>query len=112
LGAAAFWGGTTRSSFMGMGGGITPVHTVLIPDLHTLGANEGVTRVEKSVTRALQENMNPALNGTLVNNNVNISTNFGVPSSISGFEGWADNNPLTLKTLDAFVHFLSHLDRY
>ena len=90
------------------------MHTVFIPDLsHTLGAgglSEGVSRTEKSVTRALQENMNPALNGTVASKNINIST-FGTASG--GFEGWTDTNPLTMKTLDAYVLSLSfHLGRY
>ncbi|KAK2464644.1 hypothetical protein APHAL10511_003337 [Amanita phalloides] len=99
LGAAAFWGGTTRPSFgMGMGGGVTPVHSVFIPDLsQALGAG----KAERSVTRALQENINPALNG-VVAKNINVSTNFGAGLNAGGFEGWADSNPLTMKTLDAY----------
>ncbi|KAM6492733.1 hypothetical protein JOM56_012457 [Amanita muscaria] len=106
LGAAAFWGGTTRSSFgMGMGGGITPVHTVLVPDLSMsfgAGVGEDVSQGEGSVTRALQENMNPALNGSVTSKNVNVSSNLGSASNVGGFEGWADFNPLTMKTLDAY----------
>jgi len=76
------------------------VHTVFIPDLsHALGAGGLSESSEKSVTRALQENMNPALNGIMANKNINIST-FGTPSG--GFEGWTDSNPLTMKTLDAY----------
>ena len=45
------------------------MHTVFIPDLsHALraeGLSKSISRSEKSVTRALQENMNPALNGTV-----------------------------------------------
>lgn len=59
---------------MGMGGGITLVYTVFIPDLsHALGAaglSESVSRSEKSVTRALQKNMNPALNVAIASKNI------------------------------------------
>ena len=83
------------------------MHTVFIPDLsHALGAgglSESVSRTEKSVTRALQENMNPALNAAVTSKNISIST-FGTASG--GFEGWTDSNPLTMKTLDAYVFFL------
>lgn len=77
------------------------MHTVFIPDLsHALGAGGLSESNEKSVTRALQENMNPALNGITTSKNINIST-FGTASG--GFEGWTDSNPLTMKTLDAYV---------
>ena len=61
------------------GRGITPVHTVFIPDFsHTLGAgylSESVRKSVKSVTRALQENdINHALNDTVASKNINIST--------------------------------------
>ncbi|KAF8632894.1 hypothetical protein AX17_004740 [Amanita inopinata Kibby_2008] len=112
LGAVAFWGGATRGGFgangFGMSGGITPVHTVLVPDL-SLSLNGGVDQAEKeqektaSVTRVLQENMNPALNGNLGAKNVNVSSSFGFGGSGSGaFEGFADINPFTMKTLDAY----------
>ena len=87
-----------------MGGGITPVHPVFIPELsHALGAgglSEGANRSAKSATRALQENVNPAFNGIVASKNINIST-FGAPSG--GFEVWMDSNPLTMKTLDVYV---------
>ena len=77
------------------------MHTVFIPDLsHALGAGGLSESNEKSVTRTLQENMNPALNGIMTSKNINIST-FGTASG--GFEGWTDSNPLTMKTLDAYV---------
>ena len=77
------------------------MHTVFIPDLsHALGAGGLSESNEKSVTRVLQENMNPALNSITTSKNINIST-FGTASG--GFEGWTDSNPLTMKTLDAYV---------
>ncbi|KAF8191155.1 hypothetical protein BJ912DRAFT_964248 [Pholiota molesta] len=56
------------------GGGFTPVHTTLVPDISTV------------VRKGLQENMNPALNA----------------HALPGFDGFADLNPFTMKTLDAY----------
>ncbi|KDR76513.1 hypothetical protein GALMADRAFT_139439 [Galerina marginata CBS 339.88] len=75
-----FWGG------VGVGGGFTPVHTTLVPDITT------------AVRRGLQENMNPALNGTPA-----LSSGIGAnKGGLSGFDGFADLNPFTMKTLDAY----------
>ncbi|KAF8804442.1 hypothetical protein BYT27DRAFT_7106460 [Phlegmacium glaucopus] len=75
-----FWGG------VGMGGGITPVHTTLVPDISTI------------VRNGLQENMNPSLNTLRGNSAGNgIVSNKGL-----GFDGFADLNPFTMKTLDAY----------
>ncbi|KAF9556614.1 hypothetical protein CPC08DRAFT_641353 [Agrocybe pediades] len=73
-----FWGG------LGVGGGYTPVHTTLVPDVST------------AVRRGLQENMNPALNGPLT------GSGLGVNKGLSGFDGFSDLNPFTMKTLDAY----------
>ena len=94
LGARGFWGGAG----MGLGGmgGITPVHTTLIPEYGVLGA------LGKPVSSVLQENMNPSLNvpGALSSLNSNVSGNgFGGPH---GFDAFADQNPFTLKALDAY----------
>jgi len=74
-----FWGG------LGVGGGYTPVHTTLVPDVSSL------------VRRGLQENMNPALNGPLTG----VGSGLGVNKGLSGFDGFSDLNPFTMKTLDA-----------
>ncbi|TFK35856.1 hypothetical protein BDQ12DRAFT_699877 [Crucibulum laeve] len=79
---AGFWGG--MSGGLGMGG-ITPVHTTLVPEVPLVGK------------RGLQENINPALNGT--------GTGFGLGGpgkGVNGFDGFADLNPFTMKTLDAY----------
>ncbi|PFH46134.1 hypothetical protein AMATHDRAFT_8161 [Amanita thiersii Skay4041] len=104
LGAAAFWGGSTRGGFgMGLGGGVTPVHTVLVPDLSlSLSSGAGADQASDkmgSVLRVLQENMNPALNGA---KNVNMNSHLGFGMGSNGFEGFADINPFTMKTLDAY----------
>jgi hypothetical protein len=76
--SSAFWGG------VGMGGGITPVHTTLVPDISVV------------LKRALMENINPSLNQhphTQQPHNTR---------SLGGFDGFADAHPFTLKTLDAY----------
>lgn len=73
-----------------MGGGVTPVHTTLVPDISTI------------VRNGFQENMNPSLNamrGTSVGNGI------GPNKTLGGFDGFADLNPFTMKTLDAYVSF-------
>jgi hypothetical protein len=78
----SFWGG------VGIGSGITPVHTTLVPDISTV------------LRKGLQENMNPALNAQ-----VNLSTPHGLghhKPGLGGFDGFADLNPFTMKTLDAY----------
>ncbi|KAF9486240.1 hypothetical protein BDN70DRAFT_902719 [Pholiota conissans] len=77
-----FWGG------VGMGGGFTPVHTTLVPDISTV------------VRKGLQENMNPALNAHV---GLGAASNGIAPNkALPGFDGFADLNPFTMKTLDAY----------
>ena len=84
MGGPRFWGG------VGMGGsGSTPVHTTLVPDISTI------------VRNGLQENMNPALNA--VHGPCGIRPNKAL--GLGGFDGFADLNPFTMKTLDAYVSF-------
>ncbi|KAI9444071.1 hypothetical protein H4582DRAFT_1807448 [Lactarius indigo] len=84
LASKAFWGGS--STF----GGITPVHTVTIPDL-IAGA---------ALKPALQENINPALNNNNINS-VGLST-LGGPGKPAPFDSFMDSNPFTMKMLDAY----------
>jgi len=77
---SSFWGG------VGMGGGITPVHTTLVPDISTI------------LRKGLMENMNPALNGPAKP----VGTGSTKPG-LGGFDGFADSNLFTMKTLDAYV---------
>ncbi|OAX35200.1 hypothetical protein K503DRAFT_746287 [Rhizopogon vinicolor AM-OR11-026] len=86
LGARPFWGG-----FGGMG--VTPVHTTLIPPIPVKGV--------------LQENINPALQrpGSAVEKNANAHLNglgMGMGGGLGAFDVFADTNPFTLKTLDAY----------
>lgn len=76
-----------------MGGGVTPVHTTLVPDVATV------------IRKGLQENMNPALN-----TQPNLNSGLGhTKSALGGFDGFADLNPFTMKTLDACVEYLFEL---
>jgi hypothetical protein len=83
LGARPFWGG-----FGGMG--VTPVHTTLIPPV--------------GVKAVLQENINPALHRTSsITEKTNSQLNgLGMGMGIGTFDAFADTNPFTLKTLDAY----------
>lgn len=87
---------------MGMGmGGITPVHRVVMPEVNVgLGLGLGVfgspARSGNREEGKLQENLNPLLNV--------------VPTAIpeksgdsKSFDIYADVNPFTMKTLDAYV---------
>ena len=87
LATKAFWGGS--STF----GGVTPVHTVTIPDLLAGAAIK---------SPALQENINPSLNTNSSINNVGLAT-LGGPGKPAAFDSFADSNPFTMKTLDAYV---------
>ncbi|KAF8067681.1 hypothetical protein FPV67DRAFT_1149759 [Lyophyllum atratum] len=89
-----FWGGISANGMrLGMGG-ITPVHRVVLPEvsvtdlLGQFNAN-AVPREEK-----LQENLNPMMNGVA-------KPPMDVKTAL-GFEGYADVNPFTMKTLDAY----------
>ncbi|KAK0493888.1 hypothetical protein EDD18DRAFT_1320912 [Armillaria luteobubalina] len=77
--SGSFWGGASR-----MGSGITPVHTVLIPE----------------TAWAKPENINPVLNAEK-----------RVKSPINpGFEGFTDNNLFTMKNLDMYrMHLWSKM---
>ena len=86
LAAKGFWGGS--STF----GGITPVHAVTIPDL-IAGA---------AIKPTLQENINPSLNTNSSANNIGLAT-LGGPGKPAPFDSFADSNPFTMKTLDAYV---------
>ncbi|SJL11651.1 uncharacterized protein ARMOST_15057 [Armillaria ostoyae] len=77
--SGSFWGGASR-----MGSGITPVHTVLIPEM----------------AWAKSENINPALNAEK-----------RVKTPITpGFDGFTDSNVFTMKNLDMYrMHLWSKM---
>ena len=83
--SSAFWGGVGGG---GGGGGITPVHTTLVPDMSVV------------LRRALMENINPAMNGGRGGGGGGGQQ--GAKGNVGGFDGFADANPFTLKTIDAY----------
>jgi bZIP-type transcription factor MBZ1 len=87
LGTRGFWGGAG----VGLGGlgGVTPVHTALMPEWSVLGA------LAKPV---LQENINPALNAP----GATSPGNGNLPGHAQGFDTFAELHPFTLKALDAY----------
>ncbi|KAI9451485.1 hypothetical protein F5148DRAFT_1239278 [Russula earlei] len=87
LAAKAFWGGNSP-----VFGGVTPVHTVTIPDLLA-----GAT----IKSPALQENINPSLNNSNATNSIGLAT-LGGPGKPALFDTFADSNPFTMKMLDAY----------
>jgi len=92
--AKSFWGGST--SF----GGVTPVHTTLIPENFTQPlASVKPLAGARQYNPILQENINPLLNNS---SKPGISTNtFGSPGKVVPFDSYADANPFTIKMLDA-----------
>ncbi|TDL24473.1 hypothetical protein BD410DRAFT_827017 [Rickenella mellea] len=90
MNSRAFWGGSQTF------GGITPVHTTLIPDYSISPILSGKPPVSPAKrTPQMQENMNPMMNPTA---NLPLSSNNGV----AGFDAFADINPFTMKTIDAY----------
>lgn len=95
----AFWGGSNTA--FGGAGGITPVHATLVPEFPAFS--------EKQSDRAHQKNINPALNlscfggiGTTTPNPKFPLSPFQQTSLGSNFDAFADLNPFTFKTLDAY----------
>ncbi|KAJ3996831.1 hypothetical protein F5050DRAFT_1570721 [Lentinula boryana] len=98
---AGFWGGVSQAGFGfgGVGGGYTPVHTVLMPDLNT-NLNVDRSSSPEGSPRPLQENMNPVMN--VPGAHQEETTPSPGTGSHNGFEGFVDTNPFTMKTLDAY----------
>ena len=84
----AFWAGHNGM----FGGGVTSVHTTLIPESF---ARPLATANPKG---RLQENMNPALNAPSP-----ATANNGMGAVGGRFDAFADQNPFTMKMLDAYV---------
>lgn len=95
LAGRGFWGGNLGS---GIGGGITPVHTTLVPDLSSVLSGKPVGRKSP----ALQENINPMLNGQ-----AQPEKTMELSLPMSAFDSFTDMNPFTMKTIDACVFFLT-----
>ncbi|KAK1216095.1 hypothetical protein PQX77_021273 [Marasmius sp. AFHP31] len=113
---AAFWGGVGGYSHgFGIGGGVTPVHTVLMPEISSAGLRHqqqeelNISRWVRDVLaaqtheedeqvnthkRRLQENMNPALNEAM---DVEETT-----CEAPEFEQFVESNTFTMKSIDAY----------
>lgn len=93
VGGRSFWAGNL-SGF----GGVTPVHTTLVPDLSSVLSGKPVGRRGISV---LQENINPALNNHAAQDNQDKTKELSLPMQMTPFDSFTDTNPFTLKALDA-----------
>ena len=71
-----------------MGGGVTPVHTTLVPDISTI------------VRNGLQENINPSLN---ILRDTSAGNGIGPNKDLGGSNGFAGLHPFTMGTLDPYV---------
>ena len=93
----AFWGGST--SF----GGITPVHTTLIPEnfIHPLASVKSLVGAHAHSPTS-QENINPSLNS-------GDASLFANLHKAGLFDTFTEADPLTKKTLDAYVSYLGYL---
>ena len=103
LGASPFWGG--QAGFGGLGGGVTPVHTAIIPETGASVFGAG----GDSVIDRQKENINPALNQPLHQQQqvwshalTQLHGNNGKTTGLNAFDNFSDVNPFTLKTLDAY----------
>ena len=85
-----FWGG--NHGF----GGITPVHTTLVPDLASVLS--GKPSIASKRNPALQENINPMLNG-----HMQPEKTMELSLPMTPFDSFTETNPFTMKTLDACV---------
>lgn len=84
-----FWGGN-----LGLGG-ITPVHTTLVPDLSSVLSGKPA-----SAAKRLQENINPVLNAQMLPEKT-----MEISMPMTPFDSFTEMNPFTMKTLDAYVVF-------
>ena len=102
--ARAFWGGSSNA--FGGAGGVTPVHATLVPDFPAFSPDK---QPPPPARQEQQENINPALNlpcfggvGTTTPNPKFPLSPFQQPNLGANFDAFADLNPFTLKTLDAY----------
>ncbi|KAF7968994.1 hypothetical protein HWV62_28728 [Athelia sp. TMB] len=112
-GARPFWGGVAG----GLGMGYTPVHTTWVPPLSLASGVGSAVLSRKGVGRE-QENINPHLNRApsppIVSPSMFVQATPAKPKpspiqsgvqgvgAPGGFDAFADMNPFTLKTLDAY----------
>ncbi|KAI0041509.1 hypothetical protein FA95DRAFT_690517 [Auriscalpium vulgare] len=89
----AFWGGSATF------GGITPVHTTLIPESFAQPLASVKPTTPRRTSPMLQENLNPLLNATSA---PSLGLGPGMPGKPAAFDMFAENNPFTMKMLDAY----------
>lgn len=125
--SGGFWGGQHQS--ITMGGGITPVHTALVPEIN-VGLWNGGFGNKKVLGDSGGMNMNPLLNligagvtGVGAERKKDSSLllkeeekekereekNMSTATGLTGFDAFADANLFTMKSLDAYVFFLFSL---
>ena len=92
VGGRAFWGGNLPGF-----GGVTPVHTTLVPDLSSVLSGKPVGR---RTSPSLQENINPALNNNSTTPDGK-TKELSLPMHMTPFDSFTDLTPFTLKSLDA-----------
>ncbi|KAF7974956.1 hypothetical protein HWV62_10679 [Athelia sp. TMB] len=108
-GARPFWGGVAG----GLGMGYTPVHTTWVPPLSLASSVGSAVLSRKGAGGREQENINPHLNRApsppIVSPSMFVQATPAKPKSpglqvgqAAGFDAFADMNPFTLKTLDAY----------
>lgn len=96
LGARNFWGGATAANLGGFGG-ITPVHTTLIPEWGSVLSGKPVATNAERRNLTLQENINPGLNATVESQKTQQP---GSQLPLNPFDSFADKNMFTLKTME------------
>ena len=112
LGARGFWGGAHSIS------GFTPVHTTLVPEWGSILSGKPPMQAGRR-SPALQENINPNLNGPTAAALASLLTKSNEEKvkeqqqqqqqqqqhqiTMNGFDAFADVNPFTLKSMDAYV---------
>ncbi|KAI0945105.1 hypothetical protein AcV7_001735 [Taiwanofungus camphoratus] len=105
LGARGFWGGASGSGLGGFGG-ITPVHTTLVPEWGSILSGKPLAGVKSAPGRrspALQENINPILNLSTAQDKLREQQQQQQQHVPSGaLESFMDMNPFSMKTIDPY----------
>ncbi|TCD63688.1 hypothetical protein EIP91_005093 [Steccherinum ochraceum] len=97
LGARNFWGGAAAGNLGGFGG-ITPVHTTLMPEWSSVLSGKPVA-TNASRSPMLQENINPSLNSGFGGQKPQQP---GSQLPMNPFDSFADKNMFTLKTMEDY----------
>lgn len=112
LGRSPFWGGIS-----GFGGGITPVHTTIVPEWSSILSGKPPTAGGNAERRtSLQENINPTLNSMTASTIAGFNMGLAQPKEQNQkqqekaqlplphtFESFADKNMFTYKSMEEWV---------